>query len=353
LISKQLLILGRIMKNLRLLIPLVVITIIALAAPLAVSADSLVTASLSTEAGEFTVGDPIQVTLSISHPPGYQVILPQLESNWGDFLIQAQSPGATISNPDGSEITTQVIDARLFSPGDFATPPLTITVSDESGQISYVSAEPIPVSISSVLVEGDSELRDIKPQAALPYVNYLPWIMGFGLLVLLFTGFVLWYRRRRMQLALAAIDDRLPYEVAMDELDRIEQLILPGSGRFKEHYTLVSDCIRVYMEKTFLFPVLERTTSEMKIDLKRIQVEDEVAQKFIGLMDECDLVKFSKFRPDIYSAQQILHNSRQIVEQTKPIILESEDDDQIPMNNLPSEPIIGENGRNPQAEVTR
>ena len=239
------------MKNYRFIFPLVVVAIFALAAPLAVSADSLVTASLSADAGEFTVGDPVRLTLSITHPPGYQVILPQLETNWGDFHIHAQSAGSTMTITDGNELTTQVIDARLFSPGEFITPPLTITVSDESGQLSYISAEPIPVTISSVLVEGDSELRDIKPQAALPYTNYLPWILGIGALAILSAGAIFWYRRRKKQLVLAAVDNRLPHEVALDELDRVEQLDLPKSALFKEHYTLVSDCIRCCSRLSF------------------------------------------------------------------------------------------------------
>lgn len=340
------------MKNIRFIIPLLAATIFVLAAPLAASAESLVTASLSADSGEFTVGDPVNMTLSINHPPGYQVILPQLDGNWGDFLVQSQSAGTTITNPDGTETTTQVIDARLFSPGDFTTPALTITVSDESGQLSYISAEPIQVSISSVLVEGDTALRDIKPQAALPYVDYLPWIAGILVLALISGGVFFWYRRRRARLAVAAADNRLPHEVAFDELDRVEQLDLPRLGRFKEHYTLVSDCIRLYMEKTYQFPVLERTTGEIRIDLKRTKVSSEVAKEFISLLDESDLVKFSKFRPDIHSAQQILQNSRQIVELTKPIILETENGEHIPMSNIPTEPVFGENGREPQAEVT-
>ena len=340
------------MKNMRLFIPLVVITIIALAAPIAVKADSLVTATLTADVGDFTVGDPIPLTLSVNHPPGYQVILPQLDSNWGDFLVHSQSAGTTTSNPDGNETTTQAIDARMFAPGNFTTPALTITVSDESGQLSYVSAEPVQVTIASVLVEGDAELRDIKPQAALPNVNYLPWMIGIGVLVLAFTGTFLWYRHRRAQLALAAVDNRLPHEVALDELDRVEGLDLPKSGRFKEHYTLVSDCIRVYMEKTFDFPVLERTTGEIKANLKRTPLSNEVANEFITFLDESDLVKFSKFRPDLENARQLLQSGRHIVEATKPVVIESEGDDQQPTYNPPSEPLFGENGKNKGAEVT-
>ena len=341
------------MKNYLKFIPLLVVVTVVLAVPLTASADSLVAASLAAEPGELTVGDPIQLTLSLTHPPGYQVILPQLDSNWGDFLVQSQSAGETVPNPDGTETTTQVIDARLFSPGEFTTPPLTITVSDQSGQLSYVSADPITVFISSVLVEGDTELRDIKPQAVLPYVNYLPWIEGFIALFALTAGAAFLIRRRKLRQSLAVVDNRLPYEVALDELDHIEQLDLPGFGRFKEHYTLVSDCIRIYMGKTYHFPVLESTTGEIRSNLKRTNVSKEIGNDFIALLDESDLVKFSKFRPDIHSAQQLLQDSRQLVEKTKPIIPENESDHQPAIKDIPPEPIFGDNGNKPHAEVSR
>ena len=339
-------------KSIRLIIPLLLIAIVSLAVVGSAFAESAVSAAISINDGEFTVGDPLPLVLSVNHPAGYEELWTELVSNWGDFLVHSQSAGTTIANVDGTETTSQIIDARLFSPGIFESPPLSVSVSDGTGQLTEIIAQPVSVNIASVLVEGDTELRDIKPQAALPYVDYLPWIVGVGVLALVMGTVYLLIRRRRSQLALAAIDNRLPHEVAFDELDRVEHLDLPQAGKFKVHYTLVSDCIRVYMEKTYHFPVLERTTGEIRSNLKRTKVSNEVAQEFISLLDESDLVKFSKFRPDIYSAQQILQNSRQIVEQTKPIILESDGDDQMQIKNIPSETVFGENGRNPQAEVT-
>lgn len=340
------------MKKIRLFIPILLIAVITLAAPRIAAAESPVTATLSTEMDELTVGDPVMLKLSVTHPSGYQVLMPKLDANWGEFLIQSQSAGTIVSNPDGSETTTQLIDARLFSPGTFTTPPLDITISDGNGQLSEISAEPLSVKITSVLVEGDTELRDIKPQASLPYVNYLPWVIGLGALVLIISGAFFWYRRRRNQLALEAVDNRLPHEVALDELLRVETLQLPLSGRFKEHYTLISDCVRLYIENAYHFPVLERTTGEIKANLKRTSVSNDVADEFVSLLDESDLVKFSKFRPDVESAQKLLHNGRLIVEKTKPLEIESEDEDQLPINNIPPDSLFGENGRNAQAEVT-
>ena len=106
------------------------------------------------------------------------IILPELEADWGEFVVVSQSPPATVDNTDGTKTTSQVIDARLFAPGEFSTPPTPITVVDGSGGLGEVIAPPAPIVVTSVLVEGDTNLRDIKPQAELPYSNPLPWIVG-------------------------------------------------------------------------------------------------------------------------------------------------------------------------------
>jgi len=340
------------MKIIRYIIPLLVIGVVSLAASASAKAESLVSAELTVEDGEYTVGDPLPLLLSVHHPAGHQVLQPQLDASWGDFLVNSQSAGTTITNPDGSETTNLLIDARLFSPGTYNSPPLTITVSDAAGQLTETTAQPVSVDIASVLVEGDADLRDIKPQAALPYIDYLPWIAGVGALALGMGGLYFIYRRQRSQLTLAAVDNRLPHEVAFDELNRVEDLKLPHAGRFKEHYTLVSDCIRVYMEKTYQFPVLERTTGEIKANLKRTMVSNEIANQFIDLLDESDLVKFSKFTPDVASARRLLVQGREIVEITKPVTVEFEDKERVQINHPPSDPEFGKNGRNKKAEVT-
>ena len=339
------------MNIFRILIPLLVIGIISLAPLGFANANSLITAEFSLEQGEFTVGDPLPIKLTVNHPMGYKVILPQIESSWGDFLVHSQSAGTTVANQDGTETTTQLIDARLFSPGTFETSPLNITISDSSGQLSEVTVAPISVNIASVLVEGDAELRDIKPQAAIPYVNYFSWIIGLGILTfIVVTGYLLLYRRRK-QHAIAAEDNRLPHEVAIDELNRVESLDLPEAGRFKEHYTLVSDCIRIYIEKSFEFPVLERTTGEIRSNLKRTELSSTLANQFLDLLVESDLVKFSKFTPDVHSARQVLINGREIVELTMSTRIDHEvDENQV--SPPPPNPKFGKNGSNQKAEVT-
>jgi len=278
----------------------------------------LLMAYLSAPEGQLTVGDPIALTLSVTHPADQHIIAPELEANWGDFVVQGVSAPQTTTNADGTVTTNLVIDARLFAPGSYSTLPLTVKIAGEAGQIVETVAQPLTVAIGSVLVEGDGELRDIKPQAELPYVNLIPWIIAALGLAALAAVIILLVRRRRAKLALAAVDNRLPHEVALDELDHIEGLRLPDAARFKEHYSLVSDCLRFYMERRVEVPMLERTTAEIEAGLRDSSLPRPITGQYISLLDVSDLVKFSKFKPDAANAYGALQSARQIVSSTKP-----------------------------------
>jgi hypothetical protein len=290
------------------------------AIPATAKADSPVEARFTIDDKDLTVGDPIHITLSVAHPAGHQVIFPQIESNWGDFTVKYQSPATTVDNGDGTETTNQIMDVRIFAPGTFTTPPLSVTISDSEGQLSEIAASPATLVISSVLIDGDYELRDIKPQAELPFINVIPWIITLLIFVLFVGGIAYLKRRHTMKMRMAEIDKRFPHEVALDELNRIEGIKLPEAGRFKEHYTLTSDCLRSYIEKTFHLPVMERTTGEIQANLKQINIQVDIANNFISFLQDSDLIKFSKFKPDVTSSYELLENARQIVEATKPAI---------------------------------
>ena len=339
------------MNKKRLLIPVIMMIVLAtlIAGTTVVQAQDLIQAIITTEGENLTVGDPIQLTLSVTHAADQTVILPQLESTWGEFVVHSQTIPETVTNPDGTRTTSQVIDVRLFAPGTFTTPSLPIKVSDSTGQLSEVTAEPLSLTINSILVEGDTELRDIKPQAELPYTNLLPWIIGGLLIAGILGGVSLWRRRGQTRLVQASIDTRQPHEVALDELERIGKLGLPEAGRFKEHYTLVSDCIRVYLERTFQIPVLERTTTEIRSSLKGTVIAPEIVHQIISLLDESDIVKFSQFTPDTTSANQLLKTGCHIVENTKPTVETIDENNQVSGNRDSS---YTSDKRNQPTEVT-
>lgn len=296
----------------------IVALLIALFAVGSVAAQTQTQATITASPDNVTVGDPIQLTVTAIHPAGTQAIWPQLEATWGDFIVRGQSPVTTTDNGDGTVTSTQIIDARLFAPGAFQTPPLTITIADSSGQTSSLTAVSIPITVQSVLVDGDTQLRDIKPQSNLPLPASWPWIAA-GLAAL--AAAILWlaYRRGR-----AASDNRLPHEVALDALTAVEKQQLAENGRFKEHYSLVTNTLRAYVEQTQAIQATDRTTTELKSELQKTTLTTQQARQFIDLLQAGDLVKFARFTPDVTSAHALVGDARAFIEATKPLPEEKE-----------------------------
>jgi len=307
--------------NKRLLsLSLLVLAVLAFAAGPVLAAEGI-TATLTPDREELTVGDPVQLTLEITHPAGTQIIFPKLEQAWGPFEVRGQSQATTTANDDGTETTQQTIEVTLFELGEFETPELKIGVSNGAGQVSEETVPSISLAVTPTLAEDDNELRDIKPQAALSVPPIWPWIVG-GVLLAAAAAAAGWWAYRRRQgkpFGLApAVDNRPAWQRALDTLDEIEGMGLLGQQRFKEHYTLVTDTLRTYLEAQFGLSVFERTTSELKPVLQASELRPEHSRRLLDLFADSDLVKFAKVVPDQKTAGRLVGRARELVELTRP-----------------------------------
>jgi hypothetical protein len=302
-------------KNL-ILILVTAATFLVMAWP--VQAAGNVQATLTAERSELTVGDPVQITLEVTHPADYQVIIPKLEPGWGDFEVRGQSQAETLPNADGTETTRQTLTVTLFKPGTFETPPLPLTISDGAGQVTEDSAPPVSLSVIPVLAEGDTSLNDIRPQVRLDLPASWAAIIAGLVLASVVAGGGLWLYRRWHSQRRFAIENRPADQVALDELKRIDGLQLPTKGRFKEHYTLVTDCLRTFVERQFQVHAFDRTTSELKLSLNRSTMSSEHARMFVDLFSDSDFVKFAKLIPTKEEADQATCDARELVELTRP-----------------------------------
>ncbi len=261
------------------------------------------------EKPEITVGDPLALTLTVNHPAGTQALLPQLDATWGDFELSSQSPVAVTENADGSLTTAQTLEVTLFAPGLYATPPLAITLSDGDGNLSQALAGPVDVTVASVLNDGQSELYDIKGQAALPLpANYLPIVGAIALL--LGAGALGWLLYRRFSRSTGV---GTPLQHALTELTQIEQLDYPSLGNFKLHYMLTTETLRRYVEAVYHVPALDMTTDELKQALTRTPIGAQHADEMIGLLADADLVKFAKLTPSEDAAHELTAEVRTLI----------------------------------------
>ena len=164
-------------------------------------------------------------------------------------------------------------------------------------------------------------MRDLKPQATLPTdLTWLWWALGIALASGLLAFAVSWLRRRRKvgEAEYVFVDTRLPEKIAYEELARIDGLSLVPRGRLKRHYSLATDCLRDYLERRFDLSAMDRTTSEIGVEMKIAGVEREPATSVHTVLIEADLVKFAKVRPSEGVALDFTNRIRRIVADTTP-----------------------------------
>lgn len=301
--------------------------------PVHAQEDVPVQVDLVADRTELTVGDRVSMTLEVTYPSGFQVVLPRLPSEWGALEVLDQSKSSVVDNEDGTVTISQTIEVTAFSPGEFLTPALEISVKEPAGGFSVKTAPPVSLDVASVLTEGDEELRDIRPQADLDVPPVWPWVIAALLIVALIGVAIYLFLRRRGEEAAAApvLDLRTAYEIAIDELSRISKLDLPGKALFKEHYTLVADVLRAYIEAEYAIPAMDRTTAELRTALRLAPIDVPITREVIAFLSDCDLVKFTELRPDLVTAVEATGEARRLVDMIRPPPESAPDSDTLAM----------------------
>ena len=162
------------------------------------------------------------------------------------------------------------------------------------------------------------DLRDIKPPIDLP-TDYFFWLVI--LVILIFVGIVFWVRflilrSRQPKKILATM--KLPWEIALERLNALQQENLPQKGQIKEYYSHLSDIVRRYMEDRFHIRAPEMTTQEFLWSLNNARELTDTQKNLLkNFLNSCDLVKFAKYGPTLNEMDESFRFAVNLVEETK------------------------------------
>ncbi len=273
-----------------------------------------VSVGLTADSESVTVGDVLTLTLTVSHPADHHVVFPEVPREWDDFEVRKTTHLPTESEEGDSLVSAMTIEAVLFRPGVHSTPELSVAVRRPDGSVIYRPVRPIEVEVSSVLSSGANELKDIRPQAEVPFPTTWPWMFSglTGALALILVVVYFW-RRMLTEASVQAQQVLTPLEHALLTLEGIEKQDLPRQGRYLEHYALVADCLRSYLFGQFRIPAQELTTEQSISVLDRRPVPPNDVRDLGEVLGEADLVKFARLSPELSDARAAVVTARRVV----------------------------------------
>jgi hypothetical protein len=308
----------------RVLRPLALIVLLVSAlAPLqhAAAQDAPPEVTVSIDRTRVTVGDPIQLTVTVKHPANVTVETTSIDDQLGSLEPLGSDPPEDRTVSGGMELRLRYRVAA-FHTGPQQVPVITITFTQPDGSQGQVASKaPLDITVQSVIGVGadPTDIKPLKSQISLPAPpsTALVWAAGVAAIavavVLLVAGAVLLLRRRRRAVLLPAPSYA---EAARAELDRIMALNLIEQGELVEHYRLLGACIRRYLTDRYGFQALALTTGELEQEMERRGVGRWAARLVVGLLSECDAVVYARYRPAATRCEADNAMAYEIVEET-------------------------------------
>jgi hypothetical protein len=255
-----------------------------------------------------TVGDPFRIVLRIRAPLGSTIEFPGApDSATG---VEALDPVDVVPSLDTTAVEqTATYRVAAWDVGDLSIRFEDVLVQSGTESRRVAVGTDLRVFVESVL-PADSALRVPKP--ARPVIEFgLPW--WFWLLVALAVAAVLapliWWWTRRRQPRAADVD---PYDAAVREFERIEELGLIGAGERGHYVAIVTDVLRTYLSRVIGRARSSSTTSELASALRgdgRVPLT-----RLVRVLHDADLVKFAREPVSEDDARTIGADTRKLVD---------------------------------------
>jgi hypothetical protein len=303
------------------------------------------------------VGDTFRVDIDLKWREGVNVKPLALGENLGDFAVRDITYGPVTLD---DSLSTRVISLLLtvFETGSLTVPPVQVVYMDVNGEAGRVETPALEIEVESILPEDAEDIKDIKAPIEVPK-RWADIIGGWALLIglaLAASASVLVSMKRRedlervlrrlwhrlsapfvrlvrlllMRLRLIGRDEYgapaydggiaepylTPEEAAFREFDRIDAMNLPEQGRAEELGTLVSEAVRRYLERRYRILAMESPTSYTIEAIRAMDVPSGTLGLIQELLEETDLVKFARFRPEEEATLTLTDRGRRMVRET-------------------------------------
>jgi hypothetical protein len=266
-----------------------------------------------------TIGDRVLYSVKITADTALTVDSLTVGANLGMFEIKDYKPRES-SISGGFRVTTESFSITTFTTGDYQIPPLTIRYRTSAGETKSIAADPLPIKVNSLLSgEAGEDIKPLRGPKSFEKEFPLWWVLGGAALLIAAGLFYYFYRRARKPIDLTGgvVDTRLPWEIALEALDKLRDSDLVARGEYKLFYLKLSEIFRSYLERRYGLAALERTTEEIISEFRALALDKIEEQMIHEFLDNCDIVKFAKYHPTAEDIERDFAAAREFVIQTR------------------------------------
>ncbi len=292
-----------------------------------------VTVQATADSTNIKIGEWLLIVLEAKHPSNVALQWQALKDTLGPFEIVRQDTAFQRKEENGIVTESKNIIISKFEGGTFSIPPITVQYKKANDTTQYTAqTNPIPIEVTTVAVDTTSSFKDIKPPLSVP-MSWKEILLYVGIVLaiaLLGYGIFYYYKKRKKKvenIVEEKEEEQIPAEIlALQKLQELETQKLWQKGEIKLFYSKTTEIIREYFEKRYSIMALELTSGEVLQQLKKFllskEMSKEIMQEIENLFTISDLVKFAKYTPVLSENEKIIPQAKNIVEQTKPVIVE-------------------------------
>jgi hypothetical protein len=273
---------------------LLIVCIFLLGAVVARAQDSSeFSARLETTNTEPLLGEPFEMTLIVRLPTGYELVVPQLPPDWGDFGILTMGE-PSVQEQGAARVFSLEMTVAAWQVGEIETPQTVVEYRAVDGsETGNVPVEPLMLRVPSTLDENPT-LRISRLTIPLPFSRAMLIAAGAAVMSVVVVGGAFMLQRYQQRRAAAMLRGRMsPRSLAEQTIQTLNR-IRTESPDIIVQYAAMGDTLREYIEQLCGFATHDLTTTELMDELDRRESLPRGRQKELKfLLEQADLAKFA------------------------------------------------------------
>ena len=253
----------------------------------------------SIDRNRILIGEPIQLKLEADIPENESI--PFFSIDTIDHFEILQKTKTDTSSTNTGTLLIWVIPITSFDSGHWIIPSFVVAKNLRTDSIS--------VDVGFAPFDPAQDYHDIKDIIEVSPEKEKQWwwyAVAAGFLLLILLIYLLLKKKQHPALAPQYIID--PYEEAMKQLDKLRK----EKPEAKQYYSQLTDILRLYVFRKKGIHSLQKTTSDLVIQLRNIVPGKEQFDQLSQILRMSDFVKFAKYQPekmeDVFALKTIIES---------------------------------------------